>query len=668
MHPNVPPRSLESLRKEAKRWRDALRASDPDARARLGKALPGAPESPTLRDVQLALAREHGFPGWAALKEAVEQAGAANRVAGARALAHYEAAAGALLDAYRTGTPDAMERHYSYTWHRRAWRAMRTYVQLDLGKRPASPNDDVEITRDEARHLVALEHGFATWTELEAFTRSPVAARRVTPKPMRLVVSRRPLDAARGRPDEWEPIASSRDWDEIVELLRQHPSAGLSAEGQMTDDLLADLPGPEHRRGARADTLTLLGLGGSKEVTDEGVRHLARLPALQHLDLSGTSITDAGLQVLRDLPRLRTLSLAWTRVTHRGMSALAYCDELEHVNLSVIPGWLESWPAKAGDAALRALAGKRKLQDLEIALSDAGLPLLRELPVFKTWQGGDEAPFALLGHNVRPNHLSLRGPFTDRGMPHLRGLDGLFSLDIGDRRLRITAAGLDPLVALARLGALSVDAKDDWMPYLAQMPGLRYLGIQDTSAGDDGFVALSKSRSIEQIWGRRCHNLRTRGFMALADMPALRGLSVSCLNVDDSGIAALPTFPALRELMPMDVPDAGYRHVGRCERLESLILMYCRDTTDAATEHITGLRNLAYYFNSYTTITDRTPELLSTMDSLERVTFDTCHGLTNAGVAKLARLPRLRELRVSGKGVTPDVRSAIPPGVAVFCA
>ena len=92
----------------------------------------------------------------------------------------------------------------------------------------------------------------------------------------------------------------------------------------------------------------------------------------------------------------------------------------------------------------------------------------------------------------------------------------------------------------------------------------------------------------------------------------------------------------------MDVPDAGYRHIGKCEQLESLVLMYCRDTTDAATEHITGLTKLSYYFNSYTTITDRTPELLSGMDSLERITFDACHGLTNAGVARLARLPRLR--------------------------
>ena len=101
-------------------------------------------------------------------------------------------------------------------------------------------------------------------------------------------------------------------------------------------------------------------------------------------------------------------------------------------------------------------------------------------------------------------------------------------------------------------------------------------------------------------------------------------------------------------------------------RLESLVLMYCRDTTDAATEHIARLRNLSYYFNSYTTITDRTPELLSTMDSLERITFDVCHGLTDAGVARLARLPRLRELRVSGRQISGDFAGAFPPRVSVF--
>ncbi len=418
----------------------------------------------------------------------------------------------------------------------------------------------------------------------------------------------------------------------------------------MTDELLKEV--------ARVETITALGLSGCREVTDDGVRHLARLPALQHLDLSGTSITDAGLSVLASLPQLRTISLASTRVTDEGAGALAHCHALERANLAA---------TAAGDGALRALAGKRHLHELSIALTDAGIPLLHELPMLKTWQAG-ESTLTLLGPKVLPNHLSLRGSFTDDGMRRLEGLDGLFSLDIDDSRLGITAAGVEPLVSLPHLGALGVDARDDWMPHLARMQSLRFLGAQYTVAGDDGFVALSGSRSIEYIWGRRCHNLRSRGFRALANMPALRGLSVSCLNVDDAGVSALPAFPALIELMPMDVPDAGFRHVGRCTQLQSLILMYCRHTTDAATEHITALRSLWYYFNSYTTITDRTPELLSTMDSLERVTFDACHALTNAGVARLARLPRLRELRVSGNAITSEVQAAFPPQVRVHYA
>ena len=155
--------------------------------------------------------------------------------------------------------------------------------------------------------------------------------------------------------------------------------------------------------------------------------------------------------------------------------------------------------------------------------------------------------------------------------------------------------------------------------------------------------------------------------MSLANMPALGHLSVSCKNVDDVGLSTVPQFPALADLMPMDVPDDGYRHIARCERLESLVLMYCRDTTDVATGHIATLPRLKKYFASYTRITDRTPEILSGIDSLENVTFDSCAGLSNGGIAVLARLPRLRELRVeSMPGVTADVAAWFPSTVRVM--
>jgi len=67
----TPQSTLENLKREAKRWLKALRANDSAARARLERALSNAPAEPTLRDVQYALALEHGLEGWSALKSLV---------------------------------------------------------------------------------------------------------------------------------------------------------------------------------------------------------------------------------------------------------------------------------------------------------------------------------------------------------------------------------------------------------------------------------------------------------------------------------------------------------------------------------------------------------------------------------------------------------------------
>lgn len=59
--------SRESLRKEAKQWLKAIRAGHAAAIARLRQWHPTASDTPTLRDVQHALARERGFASWQSL-------------------------------------------------------------------------------------------------------------------------------------------------------------------------------------------------------------------------------------------------------------------------------------------------------------------------------------------------------------------------------------------------------------------------------------------------------------------------------------------------------------------------------------------------------------------------------------------------------------------------
>jgi F-box/leucine-rich repeat protein 16 len=98
----------------------------------------------------------------------------------------------------------------------------------------------------------------------------------------------------------------------------------------------------------------------------------------------------------------------------------------------------------------------------------------------------------------------------------------------------------------------------------------------------------------------------------------------------------------------MYVSDDGFRYVGRSRRLESLILMYCRDTTDVATSHNMGHPSLKKYHAGYTVITDASLEFLSRIRSLEEISFEGCKFITDAGIPFLTTLPHLRELSLGG--------------------
>jgi len=92
--------TLDNLRKEAKRWLKALRDQDASARARLQRTYPNAPANPGLRDVQHALAREHGFESWVAFSSTLERRDDLEaRVAATGGRTHEERVATFLADA-----------------------------------------------------------------------------------------------------------------------------------------------------------------------------------------------------------------------------------------------------------------------------------------------------------------------------------------------------------------------------------------------------------------------------------------------------------------------------------------------------------------------------------------------------------------------------------------
>ncbi|MBI1763368.1 MAG: hypothetical protein HYR56_18240 [Acidobacteria bacterium] len=640
--------SLEQLRKQAKELLKDYRA-DALATERICASNPRlAASTPTanlltLAYAQFVLAREYGFESWAKLVRHVET------INPTEYQARYEKLAQDIVATYH-GDAAAQQRLDEQLPGKATIERFQGMVQQRMRALLGVAEWNGEFTLADAQLILARQHGFEDWAGfLESFAQPPSDLRAApigrssTPPFYKIDWERHAIEPG--------PTMSSQDWDTLFAVMEEQQLTSLNANGLLTDAALAQL--------AQLDFVTNLNFGGTKRITDDGLRHLARMPQLQEIDLSeypGGQITDRGLECLRHLPELRRFQMCWqSGISDAGVANLAFCDQLESVDLL---------GTHTGDGAIRVLTGKRNLRRFKTGrlVTDAGIPLLHQLPVFKTWQGG-QMKYELMSPDAEPNHLLLDGPFTDKGFASIAGLDGLFGLTFFWHVSALTAAGLKPLADLPKLGFLGCQdalCSDEAMRHIAAIPQLRMLMGQGTVASDDGFTALSRSQTIEYIWGRECPNLGSRGFTALAEMPALKGLAVSCKNVDDAALSTLPRFPALRGLMPMDVTDAGFRHVGRCEQLENLWCMYCHDTGDAATEHLTGLSKLKTYYAGKTKITDRSLELLGRMHSLETLEFWECGGISNAGLAYLASMPHLREITVGG---SPNVTRA---GMGVF--
>jgi hypothetical protein len=639
--------SLEQLRKQAKNLLRDYRAGDTAVTERARAVIPRLAEpggfvDVTLADAQFVLARVYGFENWAKLVRHVEGVRSSGRIEQFERLA---------LDFLAADDVDAMQRlgtHFglSYTADK-----LREWVRERLS---GLPNPRVEPTLADVQLMLARQYGFENWARLAEGLAQPPGD--VTKS--HLGLSSAPpfykIDA-KERTIEPRPPLCDDDWDTIFDVMKGMGITGISA-ACMTDSAMERL--------SQLDFVTRINVGGARQLTDDGLQHLANMRQLEELDLSGyhSPITDRGLKVLRHLKELRKFQMCWPqRVTDAGVANLSFCDHLQGVNLLGTP---------TGDGAIKALIGKCRLRSLKTGtqVSDAGLPLLQQFPVFKTWQGGD-IRFGLMSFEAEPTHLLVDGPFTDNGLASIAGLDGLSGLSLFWHTSALTADGLKALVGLSKLeflGCQNALCNDVAMHHIAAMPGLRMLMGQGAVAGDEGWAALSRSQTIEYIWGRDCPNLTGRGFAALAKMPALRGLAASCKNVDDAALSALPHFPALRGLVPMGVPDDGFRHVGRCEQLEDLWCMYCRGTGDNATEHIAGLSQLKTYYAGSTQITDRSLEILGRMQSLERLNFEYCAGITNAGLAFLATLVRLREVGLRGSpAVTREGFAVFPANVHV---
>lgn len=119
----------------------------------------------------------------------------------------------------------------------------------------------------------------------------------------------------RGQPIVQLRIFNSTLSDEVViALIEEMPQLEMLnvRRGLVGDRLLRDMDG-EHLRYLSMQ---------ATQVTNDGLRHLARFPNLQDLELSETAVTDEGLVHLEGLTNLKSVRMASTRVSSDGVRRL----------------------------------------------------------------------------------------------------------------------------------------------------------------------------------------------------------------------------------------------------------------------------------------------------------------------------------------------------------
>lgn len=307
----------------------------------------------------------------------------------------------------------------------------------------------------------------------------------------------------------------------------------------------------------------------SENITNEGVRQLARLPHLQSLDVRRSQVTDEGLVHLRGVETLEALELPDEGISDRGLAYLSELPRLRKLGISrvhlVDPSKDHGYYT---DKGIAMLARCRLLEELSIGstgVTDASMEAIASLDQLRV--------------------LTLFGctSATDEGLKGLARLTKLEGLHVCDAN--VTISGLSALNGLANLRRLQIDdvEQDGSGLDLSGLRNLEELTIGTRREGgviNDADVAclagLSRLRwfQIGQPLTKP-YGLTDRGLACLAALTEMDRLTIGGPNLTDGGLAQLR---GMKKLDMLNVhggtfTNEGLRHLEELDALTHLRLI-----------------------------------------------------------------------------------------------
>ena len=364
-------------------------------------------------------------------------------------------------------------------------------------------------------------------------------------------------------------------------------ASGVSLDFNMRDDAvvtaadfhrLSDLP--------RLQKLSLYPFA-----TDAIVAEVAKAaPNLTELGLhESKALTDAGLTVLQDLKNLRRVTAFGTRIGAAGVAHLARIPALDDLDISNTPG---------GDNTLIALQAATKLRSLTYnrapIIGEAGWAAIASYPALQSLTINAEAAIGpeigRLAASKTIERLSLMmAKIDDEGGVKLGDAKTLQSVFVWNTQ--VGDATMVALGTLAKMRTLYIDrtrATDKGVRGLAGAQMLETFWLSETSISGTGFDAFQNHAKLSWIRASKTP-ITDDGLKAIGGVKSLRTLSIDGSKVTDSGLAALGGHPNLSslDLSETSITDEGLAHLLKVPNLTRLTIRRTK-ITDAG---ITALRS-----------------------------------------------------------------------------
>lgn len=282
-----------------------------------------------------------------------------------------------------------------------------------------------------------------------------------------------------------EGIAAIKDLPKLTDVSLER--------SEITDEALKSL--------AESKTILRIRIPRTK-VGDEGVNYLVNAPQLELLDLlECTGVSDACLPTIGKLSKMRNLRVFGRQITDDGMQHIAKLENLAALGLQY---------ADVSDVGLAKLETLKNLKEINLYgtnISDAGLSSLAKMPKLakarlrETSIRGENAEAFASMKAMKDLDLS-ESPVVDAALVHIGKIAGLQKLNLWNTR--IGDEGVSSLAGLNDLTELNLDnlldVTDASMDTIGGFKKLKLLHLGGTSITDDGLSKLYDLKELRTLF------------------------------------------------------------------------------------------------------------------------------------------------------------------------